>query len=78
MVRLVGVVLSELSTTGFHQGDFFTWEKYLKRKRLYSALDGIRGRHGFNAVIAGPSIALMDSVKRDERGYILRTPSLSQ
>ncbi|MFH1551183.1 MAG: DNA polymerase IV [Planctomycetota bacterium] len=78
MVRLTGVVLSELSTTGFHQGDFFTWEKYLKRKRLYGALDGIRGRHGFSAVIAGPSIALMDSVRRDGRGYVLRTPSLSR
>jgi DNA polymerase-4 len=76
-VRLVGVGLSELSAA-LYQPDLFSWEQYFRKKHLYRAIDGIRDRHGFGALVAGPSIALMNSAPRGARGFLMNNPSLAR
>ena len=44
---------------------------------LDAALDTLRQRHGFSAVIAGASTGLIGRLARDRNGFRLRTPSLT-
>jgi len=77
-IRLVGVCLSGLTTFRLRQARLFTEEASRKRRRFYRSLDGIRRRFGFGAATVGPSLFLLHKVPRDERGFRLRTPSLSR
>lgn len=48
-VRLLGVTASNLSS-GFEQTDVFEVEASEKRKRLLSAVDRLRGKHGYDSI----------------------------
>jgi nucleotidyltransferase/DNA polymerase involved in DNA repair len=49
----------------------------LRRVRLTKHMDLVRERHGFGAVIAGASAALIGHLAQNREGYRLRTPSLT-
>ena len=81
-LRLVGVALTRLSlATGVRQPDLFEAEvcpEARGRPGLYDALDRIRTRYGHGAVVAGRSLELLNTLRRDDFGYILRAPSLTK
>ena len=77
-VRLIGVTLADLRSTTLRQQNFLEPHILAKRRRLYAGLDRIRERFGFGAVIAGPSIRLLQTTPCDEHGFKLRTPSCSR
>ena len=59
LVRLVGVRLSGLAR-GFRQPSFLD-HRAERSRRLVSAMDAVRGRHGFDAVRAGEAVWLSNS-----------------
>jgi DNA polymerase-4 len=60
-VRLVGLELSRLSAGGGRQLDLFREPERERLEKLQGAVDRIRGKHGFGAVVAGRSIELCTS-----------------
>jgi DNA polymerase-4 len=77
-VRLVGVALSNLTPETAHQTSLFEEERFSRRERLYRGIDRVRERFGFSALFTGRAVELVKSLERDENGFILRTPSLTQ
>ena len=77
-VRLVGVALSNLTAEVSHQASLFDEERFLRKERLYRGIDRVRERFGFSALYTGRAVALINRLDRDENGFILRTPSLTQ
>ena len=69
-VRLIGVGLSQL-THNQHQLRLFGRERNEKWERVFEGVDKVRGRHGFEYLRSGKSMALGRDVK-------LSTPSLSR
>ncbi len=69
-VRLIGVGLSQLSYNQ-HQMHLFGRERNEKWERALESVDQVRGRHGFEYLRSGKSMALGREVK-------LSTPSLSK
>jgi len=49
-----------------------------RQERMDHAVDAIRGRFGFRAVVRGPSVELIDRVPGDRHGFVLRTPCLTR
>ncbi len=80
-IRLVGVVLlsprrrsnrvQQRLPLGARRGAF-------SDDALNDGIDRIRKKFGFGALTAGRSIELLGKVRRNERGFILRTPSLTR
>jgi len=77
-LRLVGVALSNFSRNLDDQLDLFDSVKRRNRGRLYFALDRIRDKYGYSAVVAGRSIDLLSNTRQDSYGFRLRTSSLTQ
>jgi DNA polymerase-4 len=77
-VRLVGVALSNLTPELAHQKSLFEEERFLKKERLYRGIDSVRERFGFSSLFTGRAVELLKVLNRDENGFILRTPSLTQ
>ncbi len=77
-LRKIGVGVSRFIAGSDFQPDLFSWQGSLKHRRLCSALDRIRGEHGFDAILAGPSITLMQKLGHHRRGFVLHNPSLSR
>jgi len=77
-LRLVGVALSNFSRNLDDQLDMFDSIKRKNRGRLYFALDRIRDKYGYSAIVAGKSIYLLNDLEQDGYGYRLRTSSLTQ
>ena len=77
-VRLVGVALSNLTAQAAHQSSLFDEMRYLKKDRLYRGIDRVRERFGFSALFTGRAVELIKVLDRNEHGFILRTPSLTQ
>jgi DNA polymerase-4 len=78
LVRLVGVTLSGLAPPAGRQAGLFTAAEEERARRLVAASDRVRERHGFRALLAGPEIALLGKLELREKGFVLRTPSLSR
>lgn len=78
LVRRVGVTLSGLSPARGRQAGLFTAAEEERARRLTAAADRVREKHGFRALLAGPEIALLGRLELRERGFVLRTPSLSR
>ncbi len=78
MVRRVGASLLDLGPAGGRQAGLFTAAAEAKGRRLLAAADAVRERHGFSALLAGPEIALLGRMELGEKGFVLRTPSLSR
>ncbi|MGR3221009.1 MAG: DNA polymerase Y family protein, partial [Candidatus Anammoxibacter sp.] len=79
-LRQVGVTLSNLRIeTGRQQLQLFDVDnKRIKKLKLYRAIDSIRNKYGFAAIITGESFNNSRRLKHDRYGYILRTPSLTK
>ena len=74
----IGVVLAGLSVPGPVQAELFEPAKQHDQRKVYRALDAIRQQHGYRAIVAGPSVALLNHLPQDDHGFILRTPSLTK
>jgi len=83
-VRLVGVALSNFTparSAPFHIGrqmDLFDEGRYRRRTRFYRAVDRIRDRFGFGAVVLGQAIELLRTHEKNTHGFRLRTACLSR
>jgi len=83
-LRLVGVVLSSLSATGGLQTELYgdvartTLRGVDREHALCRSIDCVRDRFGHGAIVSGRSLYLMNKLKRDRYGYILRTASLTK
>lgn len=78
LVRFVGVTLGGLGPAAGRAAGLFTAEEEARARRLVAAADRVRERHGFRSLLAGPEIALLGKMELRERGFVLRTPSLSR
>jgi len=77
-LRGIGVVLSNFRPTSDGQPELFDGENRRKRTRLCRALDTVRKRYGYSSIIAGRSLDLLDSLEKNDHGFVLRTPSLTK
>lgn len=77
LVRLVGVTLTSLVTEQPMQGALFD-DGGAARQRLFAAVDAVRQRHGFGAVVVGAAAGLLGQLPRGLHGFKLRTPSLTK
>lgn len=77
LVRLVGVTLSTLRPRGARQGSLFRAED-ASRQRLFDAVDQVRRRHGFGALVVGAAGDLLGRLPHGRHGFLLRTPSLTK
>lgn len=77
LVRLVGVTLGGLGPRPARQGVLFD-DGAGRRAQLSAAVDALRARHGFGALVVGESIGLLGQVPHGEHGFVLRTPSLAK
>jgi DNA polymerase-4 len=75
-VRLVGVTLHGLEPRASGQLDLLA--RLDRGRHLDDALDRIRARHGFGAVVRGRAIDLLRDTPASARGFRLRTPSCSR
>jgi DNA polymerase-4 len=77
LVRLVGVTLRTLVGVGAAQGLLFGGDEQAKKK-LFAAVDAVRERHGFGALVVGESAELLGKLPQGRHGFVLRTPSLAK
>lgn len=77
LVRLVGVTLTSLEPQGVRQGQLFAAED-TSRQKLFAAVDAVRKRHGFGALVVGAASDLLGQVPHGPHGFRLRTPSLTK
>ncbi|MDF1702042.1 MAG: DNA polymerase IV [Planctomycetota bacterium] len=75
-LRLVGVTLHGLEPKAEKQLDLLA--SLDVDRHLDAAVDAIRERHGFGALVRGRAIDLLDQVPRTARGFRLHTPSCSR
>jgi len=77
LVRLVGVTLTSLVPPGPAQGRLFG-DDGEERRRLFAAVDAVRERHGFGALVVGGAAGLLGQLPAGKHGFRLRTPSLTK
>jgi DNA polymerase-4 len=77
LVRLVGVTLSSLAPVHAVQRQLFG-EDAVTRRRLFAAVDAVRARHGFGALVVGGAAGLLGQLPHGPHGFRLRTPSLTK
>lgn len=77
LVRLVGVTLTSLQPRGARQGSLFGAEDDARGK-LFEAVDQVRRRHGFGALVVGAAGDLLGKLPHGRHGFRLRTPSLTK
>ena len=75
-IRLVGVTLHGLRPAGERQLDLL--ERCAGTKHVDTAVDRIRERHGFGAVVRGRAIELLKRSPASSKGFQLHTPSCSR
>ena len=77
LVRLVGVTLTSLQPRGARQGRLFGAEEDA-RDKLFEAVDQVRRRYGFGALVVGAAGDLLGKLPHGRHGFRLRTPSLTK
>lgn len=77
LVRRVGAALLGLERGGVAQGELFAAEDRARRQ-LCAAVDALRARHGFGAIVGHGVGALLGQVPMGRHGFVLRTPSLTK
>ena len=77
LVRLVGVTLTSLQPRGARQGRLFGAQDDA-REKLFEAVDQVRRRYGFGAVVMGAASDLLGTLPHGRDGFLLRTPSLTK
>lgn len=78
LVRLVGVTLTGLQAPRPAQGALFGDGGEAARRRLFAAVDAVRARHGFGALVVGEAAGLLGVLPAGPHGFQLRTPSLTK
>jgi DNA polymerase-4 len=76
-LRHVGVVLSKFSPAG-GECRLFEARQKVRDRRLHQAIDAVRDRYGYAAVVTGRSIDLLGRLEQNDYGFVLRTPSLTK
>ncbi len=76
-LRLVGVILSGLKPGREDQLELFEPPDE-RSEALAAAVDDVRSQFGFAAITAGPSLDLLDKLRQETNGYVLRTPCLTK
>jgi DNA polymerase-4 len=76
-LRYVGVVLSNF-VPGAQRRTLFAARKQVRDRELHEAIDAVRDRYGHGAVVTGKSIELLGKLRRNDYGFVLRTPSLTK
>lgn len=74
----VGIALSRFAFSDGEQANLFDGEYRRRLARLYRAVDEVRDRYGYGAIIAGRSLELLEKLPRSDNGFILRTSSLTK
>lgn len=74
-VRRVGLAVSNISWKDF-QGELFNREG--RREMLESAIDEIRHRFGFTAILPASLIELQRHYRMEKSGFVLHAPALTQ
>jgi hypothetical protein len=77
LVRLVGVTLQNLGPRVAVQRELFAGREG-QREQLFAAVDAVRQRHGFGALLVGDAATLLGQVPHGRHGFRLRTPSLTK
>jgi DNA polymerase-4 len=77
LVRLVGVTLASLQPLRAQQGALFD-DGGQARRKLFAAVDAVRQRHGFGALVVGAAAGLLGQLPAGRHGFRLRTPSLTK
>ena len=77
-LRHVGVSVSNISPAPRLKLRLFDEGDERRLHRLAQAVDLVREKFGFSAIVAGKSLALLGKLRQDSYGYILRTPSLTK
>ncbi|MCU0866099.1 MAG: DNA polymerase IV [Planctomycetes bacterium] len=77
LVRLVGVTLASLQPPRAVQGSLFG-DDGKARHQLFAAVDAVRARHGFGALVVGAAAGLLGQLPAGKHGFRLRTPSLTK
>jgi DNA polymerase-4 len=75
---LVGVTLTGLAPPRPAQGALFGDGGETARRRLFAAVDAVRARHGFGALVVGEATGLLGVLPAGPHGFRLRTPSLTK
>jgi DNA polymerase-4 len=78
LARLVGVTLTGLAPPRPAQGALFGDGGETARRRLFAAVDAVRARHGFGALVVGEATGLLGVLPAGPHGFRLRTPSLTK
>ncbi|MFO0275765.1 MAG: DNA polymerase thumb domain-containing protein [Planctomycetota bacterium] len=78
LARLVGVTLTGLVPPRPEQGALFGDGGDAARRRLFAAVDAVRARHGFGALVVGEASGLLGVLPAGPHGFRLRTPSLTK
>jgi len=76
-LRYVGVVLSNFVPAAQRE-TLFAHRREVRERQLHEAIDALRERYGHGAVVTGRSIELLGKLRRDDYGFVLRTPSLTK
>jgi DNA polymerase IV len=76
-LRFLGVTLSDFRPDHGDSPDLFPSDD-ARAFQLAVALDAVRRRFGFSALVAGKSIDLLGALRRDKNGFVLRTPCLTK
>jgi DNA polymerase-4 len=77
-LHAVGMALSRFVISKTKELYLFDTTNRRKLHQLYSALDDLRDRYGYAAIITGRSIELLRHLPRNSHGFVLRTPSLTK
>ncbi len=75
-VRNLGVEVSRLHIEPAAQLGLFARRE--REARLESAVDSVRQRFGFQSMVRGRSLDLLDRLPSDRYGFVLRTPCLTR
>lgn len=74
-VRRVGLVVSKIEWENW-QGELFS--ETTRRQHLEAAIDDIRTRFGFTAILTASQINLQRHYRMEKSGYVLHAPALTQ
>ncbi len=77
-LHLVGVTLSGIRMANGRQLDLLAQDEADREEHLNDALDEVRDRFGYSAVVAGKSLDLLGKLEQNDYGFVLRTPSLTK
>jgi len=73
----VGVSATDIRRAQGRQGRLFEADPQ-REASLLGAFDAVRERYGHSAIVSGQALHLVGRLEQNERGFVLRTPSLTK